>query len=308
MQLDLNLLTALNALLEEGSVSGAAQRLHLSEPAMSRSLGRIRRVTGDPILVRTGRTMTPTPRAVAMREEVRALVLRSAAVLAPETDLDLAALERTFSVRCHDALAAVIAPTLVREALGVAPRVSLRFLGETSHDDADLTRGAIDLEIGARASGPADVAHDHVGDDRMVGIARRDNPFVADGGGLPGFIAAPHVLVSRRGRLRDGVDDVLEGLGHSRAVVAAVASTAAALDIVRATDAVVIVASSVGSRIADDDTLRVFPLPFDVPAVPIVLAWHRRLTVDLAHTWLRARVAAAIRETIGAGGESAAAR
>ena len=298
MQLDLNLLTALNALLEEGSVTGAAERLHLSEPAMSRSLGRIRKVTGDPILVRTGRTMTPTPRAVAMREEVRALVLRSASVLAPETELELATLERTFSVRCHDALAGTLAPILVREALRVAPHVSFRFVGESSGDDAGLTRGAIDLEIGAGASGPADIAHDHIGDDRMVGIARRDNPLLGDAASVSGFIAAPHVIVSRRGRLRDGVDDALGALSLSRTVVASVASTAAALEIVRDTDAIVIVPSSVGHRVADGDVLRVFAVPLEVPSVPVVLAWHRRLTIDLAHTWLRSLVAAAIRETL----------
>ena len=103
MQLDLNLLTALDALLEEESVTGAAERLHLSAPAMSRSLGRLRRATGDQILVRNGRIMRPTPRAVALRAEVRALVLRSREVLTPEAPLDLAALRRTFTLRAHDA-------------------------------------------------------------------------------------------------------------------------------------------------------------------------------------------------------------
>jgi len=90
VHLDLNLLTALDALLEEGSVSGAAARLYLSEPAMSRTLGRIRRATGDQILVRTGRTMTPTPHALALRAEVHALVQHAYAVLSPARNLDLA--------------------------------------------------------------------------------------------------------------------------------------------------------------------------------------------------------------------------
>src|SRR6201996_3439786 len=104
MQLDFNLLPALDALLEENSVAAAAERLHLSPPAMSRTLSRIRRATGDEILVRTGRTMTPTPRALERREEPRELVRRAAAVLTPVQELNLDTLERTFTIRCHDAL------------------------------------------------------------------------------------------------------------------------------------------------------------------------------------------------------------
>lgn len=122
MQLDLNLLTALDALLEEGSVAGAAERLHLSAPAMSRTLGRIRRATGDEILVRQGRTMRPTARARALREEVRSLVLRSQEVLAPETGLHLASLTRTFTLQGHDTLISVVAPRLVASVATDATR------------------------------------------------------------------------------------------------------------------------------------------------------------------------------------------
>lgn len=299
MQLDLNLLTALDALLEEESVSGAALRLHLSEPAMSRTLGRIRKVTGDPILVRTGRRMTPTHRAISMREEVRSLVLRSASVLAPETEPDLGTLERTFTLRGHDALTWALAPVLVSEAARVAPRVSLRFLGETSADTADLGRGTVDLEIGSSTAGHADIAYDHAVDDHLVGMARRGNPLVGADVDLDGFTAAPHVIVSRRGRFRDGLDEALAALGRTRVVVASVASTAAALEIVRATDALITVPSSVAGRFAGDPAFRAFALPIELPRVPVVLAWHRRLSTDLAHVWLRSTVKDAVKNTVG---------
>jgi DNA-binding transcriptional LysR family regulator len=101
---DLNLLTALDALLEENSVQAAADRLHLSSPAMSRALTRIRKATGDEILVRTGRTMSPTPRALAIRDEVRATVRRAEDLLSPIRTLDLPSLRRTFTIQGHDAL------------------------------------------------------------------------------------------------------------------------------------------------------------------------------------------------------------
>src|SRR4051812_16000358 len=113
VQVDLNLLTALDALLEEGSVAGTAARLRLSAPAMSRTLGRIRRATGDQILVRTGRTMTPTPHALALQAEVHALVHAATAVLSRDGDLDVAAIDRTFTLQCHDSVVTAIGPALL---------------------------------------------------------------------------------------------------------------------------------------------------------------------------------------------------
>src|SRR5580693_5448095 len=144
MHVDLNLLIALDALLEENSVAAAADRLHLSPPAMSRTLSRIRRATGDDILVRTGRTMTPTPRALELREETRELVRRATAVLTPPQTLD-----RVFTIRSHDALAGALALPLTAAIAGRAPHVRVRLLAEPSADVADLARGHTDLEIGA---------------------------------------------------------------------------------------------------------------------------------------------------------------
>src|SRR5687767_933458 len=132
MQADLNLLTVLDALLEEGSVMGAAERLHLSSPAVSRTLGRIRKVTGDDILVRTGHSMTPTPYALSISEEVHRLVRQANAVLSPSRELDLDRLDRTFTVQCHDALASSVVPTLIGRITAQAPGVRLRVLAEHS--------------------------------------------------------------------------------------------------------------------------------------------------------------------------------
>lgn len=288
MQLDLNLLTALNALLEEESVTGAADRLHLSAPAMSRTLGRIRHATGDQILVRSGRRMQPTPRAVALRDEVRALVLRSAAVLAPEQELRLEALQRTFTVRAHDALTSTLAPALTQQVVAVASGVRMRFLGEASEDTMDLARGAVDLEIGSAVPSSPAIDHDAIAVDELVGVARIGNPMLAVPVGIGEFAAASHVLVSRRGRLRDRVDDLLEAAGATRSVAASVASTDAAIAIIRATDMIGVVPASVADRLAADVSR--FRLPVTLPPVPVVLAWHRQFTADLGHQWFRTLV------------------
>ncbi|MFG2582813.1 LysR family transcriptional regulator [Streptomyces malaysiensis] len=146
--MDLNLLVALDALLEENSVAAAADRLNLTPPAMSRTPARIRRATGDDILVRAGRTMVPTPRALELREETRDLVRRATAVLTPVRRLDLARLNRHFSVRGHDALLAALAAPLIARVGATAPNIRLSLLAE-SVDQPHLTRGQVDLEIGA---------------------------------------------------------------------------------------------------------------------------------------------------------------
>lgn len=286
MQLDLNLLTALDALLEEESVSGAADRLHLSAPAMSRALGRIRRTTGDEILVRAGRVMRPTPRALALRDEVRALVLRSAVVLAPERELHLDALQRTFTVRAHDALASALAPVLVQRVSTSAPGVRVRFLAELSGEDNDLGRGVVDLEIGSAVPTSPAIDHDAVGVDELVGVARAGHPLVTSPVDLDHWVDVPHVVVSRRGRLRDRIDEHLETIGKSRTVVASLASTAAAVEVVRATDAVAVVPASVAAHLGADAVQ--FRLPIDLPPVPIVLAWRRQFTADIGHGWFHA--------------------
>ncbi|TCU50017.1 LysR family transcriptional regulator [Curtobacterium sp. PhB146] len=301
MQLDLNLLTALDALLEEESVTGAADRLHLSAPAMSRALGRIRIAVGDEVLVRSGRVMRPTPRALAMREEVRSLVLRSRQVLTPETTFDAGALHRTFTIRAHDALVSVLAPWLVEHTHRAAPGVGLRFLGEPDDDTTDLRRGVVDLEIGSAEPATAEIDHRHIATDPLVGLARRGHPLLASGTAdvdLAAWAGVPHVVVSRRGRFGDRIDELLAATGRSRSVVASVASTSAAVEIVRATDAVVVIPASVASRAVRADDTSVFTPPVELPAVSVVLTWHQRSTSDQGHRWLRSLVEQALVGTL----------
>lgn len=287
MHVDLNLLKALDALIEERSVSAAAARLRLSQPAMSRTLGRIRDATGDPILVRTGRTMTLTPRALALRGEVQALVQRAQAVLAPERELDLARLERTFTVRCHDALTAALGARLLRVAHEQAPGVKLRFLAESAVDTDDLRHGRVDLEIGAAEPALPEIRGESIGQDRLVVALRRDHPCARRRLTARRYAQALHVTVSRRGRLRDPIDDALEALGLRRRVVAAAPTSTAAMHFVRESDLVVALPARVCGSTARTLGLRALPLPLEVPELRIFQLWHQRYDNDKAHAWLR---------------------
>ncbi|GAA1905924.1 LysR family transcriptional regulator [Streptantibioticus ferralitis] len=290
MQLDLNLLTALNALLEEGSVAGAADRLHLSAPAMSRTLGRIRRATGDQILVRTGRTMTPTPRALALRDEVHSLVQRAHDVLSPDHALDLGTLERTFTLQCHDAVTTAIGPGLLAAIESRAPGVTLRLLGEAPVDTGDLRRGRVDLEIGGTEPDLPEINFEALGHDHLVAAVRPQHPLTRGELNVDRYAQARHITVSRRGRPQDAVDDALTARGLHRRVVVAAPTSAAALHLVRHSDLVVAVPERMCRPTVTALGLRTLAIPLDLAPARVNHAWHHRYDTDKAHTWLRAQV------------------
>ncbi|MDX6279687.1 MAG: hypothetical protein QOH03_758 [Kribbellaceae bacterium] len=289
MQLDLNLLAALDALLEEGSVQAAADRTHVTAPAMSRSLGRIRRTTGDQILVRTGRTMTPTPYAIAVREQVHELLQQVRGVLAPSRELDLAGLDRIFTLRWHDSLVAIAGPGLLSAVREQAPGVRLRFVAESSGDTPELRRGEVDLEANANRTPAPDIHTELVVTDiHHVVAVRRDHP-LAKGKTITAaqYAAAEHLTVSRRGRLTNAIDDVLAQRGLVRQVVASAATEAAAFAFIRTTDLLVTVPELTATTAAQDLDLALLPLPLETPPAAVYLSWHQRYDTDRAHTWLR---------------------
>jgi len=299
MHLDLNLLTALDALLEEGSVMGAADRLHLSSPALSRSLGRIRRLTGDEILVRTGQTMTPTPYALSIREQVSDLVRQARTVLAPHRELELNDLERTFTVRAHDAVAMTLAPPLLTAVAERAPRVRLRFLAETAVDTDDLRHGRVDLDIGADLPRLPEFSSEIIGRDRLVVVLRRDHPS-AGRLDLATYAAQPHILISRRGRLADPIDDILAGHGLRRRVLAAIGTSAGAMNVISNSRCLLTAAEAMCRPLIDAFDLVVEPLPVDVPHARVVCSWHQRYDADPPHVWLREQVRTALKSVMPA--------
>ncbi|MFF2554134.1 LysR family transcriptional regulator [Nocardia sp. NPDC058058] len=299
MQLDLNLLAALDALLEEGSVAGAADRLHVTAPAMSRSLGRIRRTTGDQILVRTGRTMTPTPYALAVREQVHELLRQVQGVLAPSRELDLETLDRTFTLRWHDALVALSGPALLTAVRAQAPGVRLRFIAESSIDTPELRRGEVDFAANADRPTAPEIRSTRVAETRQVIVVRREHPLTRVETVTPErYAAAEHVTVSRRGKLGNILDEALARLDLTRRVVATAPTERAALEFVRGSDLLVTTPESTARSIAADLGLVLLPLPLDLPPARVYLSWHQRYDSDPAHIWLRNLARTALTETM----------
>jgi DNA-binding transcriptional LysR family regulator len=292
VHVDLNLLVGLDALLEQRSVQDAAAQLHLSPPAVSRTLGRLRAATGDALLVRNGREMVPTARALALHDEVHELVRRAAAILEPARELDLASLDRTFTVRANDILLAAFAPGLLEVTARDAPGVSLRLLGENPDDDKNLARGEVDLDVGSLPDRSASIAAHVVGTDEMALVVRAAHPLAAAEPTIEQVAAATHIVVSRRGRLHGPGDAVLEAHGLGRTIAAALPSFAAALAIVESSDVVCVLPRSLG--VPRGRALRALPLPFPLRSVPAVVSWHHRHDGDPAHRWLREIIAGII--------------
>ncbi|WP_328924266.1 LysR family transcriptional regulator [Streptomyces sp. NBC_00190] len=299
--LDLNLLAALDVLLEESSVSRAAARLHLSEPAMSRTLGRIRKALGDPVLVRAGRTMVPTPHALAVQGEVRAVVERARALFLTGGQVDLSTLARTFTVLTNDAFTAVHGATLLTRVRSEAPGVRLRFLGESHVDVPALREGVADLELGVIDTRSPEVRVEHFSDERMLAVVRRGHPLLRGRVTARRFAAAEHLIASRRGRLQGPVDAALAEQGLSRRVVGSVGTFPASLFVLRESDLVGLLTTQVVPLVAALG-LETFEIPLDLPELTFGMAWHPRHDADPAHAWLRT----CIRELLPTGGRAEA--
>lgn len=301
--IDLNLLTALEALLAEGSVAGAARRLGLSESAMSRTLARLRNATGDPLLVRAGRDMVPTPRALELASRVSGLAEEVRSVLRPaDAALDLAHLARTFTLRANESFVEAFAARLVAAVAAAAPSVRLSFAPKPDKDVAPLREGLIDLEIGVMGETGPEVRVQTLYRDHFVGVARDGHPLLSEGPITPErFAALGHVMTSRRGRAVSPVDAALAALGFARQVIAVVPSFPAALAVVAASDLISVVPASYLDAIearpaAIRAGVRSFPLPVTTAAITVSQLWHPRMDADPAHRWLRGVVLETCRE------------
>lgn len=292
---DLNLLYTLDIILTEGSVARAAQRMRLSPSAMSRALARLRETTGDPLLVRAGRGLVPTPRAVELRERVRALVQHAEAALCPVETPDFKKLVRTFSIRTSDGFVENFGAHLIARIEREAPGVRLRFLQKTDKDSTPLREGTVDLETGVagKTAGP-ELRMQALFRDRFIGVVRKEHPLARGKITAARYVEGRHILVSRRGQEKGLIDETLATLGFQRKIVTMVGGYSSALALAGATDLIATVPER--HTTAMRAGLHGFALPFPTPEVTISLLWHPRLDADPVHRWLRGCIREACRD------------
>lgn len=287
---DFNLLVALDVLLAEGSVTRAATRLRLSASAMSRTLSRLRDATGDPLLVRAGQGLVPTPRALELRERVAQVVRDGGEMLRPGSALDLKSLARTFTLRTSEGFVENFGPALIARAGKDAPHVRLRFLPKANKDSAPLRDGTVDLETGVIEMNTSPELRTHaLFRDEYVGVVRKSHP-LAKGKITPArYAAGRHISVSKRGIDADPIDTALGELGLTRQIAASiVGGYSTALAVARASDLIASVPERHTGKLRGG--MHTFRLPFAPPELTISLLWHPRLDADAAHRWLRRAV------------------
>jgi DNA-binding transcriptional LysR family regulator len=283
---DFNLLLTLDAVLSEGSVVRAAKRLHLSPSAMSRALARVREATGDPLLVRAGRGLVPTPRALALREPVRLLVQETEAVLRPVDQPDLASVVRTFTVRTREGFVENFGPTLIARVHAVAPRLRLHFMSKLDRDSSHMRDGEVDLETGVVGSETSpEIRSQSLFRDRFVGVVRIGHG-LSRGKVTPArYAAGRHIGVTRKELDQGPIFTGLSRHGLQRDFATIVSSFSAALALARSSDLI----ASVPERHTGNlrDGLHTFLLPVPAPEFTVSLLWHPRMHADPVHAWLR---------------------
>ncbi len=286
---DFNLLVTLDAVLSEGSVVHAARRLKLSPSAMSRALARLRKTTGDPLLVRAGRGLVPTPRALELREKVSQLVQDTVAILRPAEMPNLKELVRTFTLRTTEGFVENFGQDLIARIGQVAPGVRLCFVQKPNKDSSSLRDGTVDLEtgvVGIKTS--PEIRAQALFRDRFIGVVRIGHSFSEGEIILDRYLNGKHICVSRLGLAHGPIDEALELFGLKREIVTIVGAFSSALALSRESDLIATVPERQTGRLRAG--MHSFPLPVAVPEITVSLLWHPRLDSDPAHRWLRSIV------------------
>ncbi|WP_227731638.1 LysR family transcriptional regulator [Yersinia proxima] len=283
---DLNLLITLNVLLAEGSVVRAAQRLGLSPSAMSRALARLRQTTGDPLLVRAGRALVPTPRALELREQVSQLVEGATAVLRPAEKLNFAQLARVFTLRTSDGFVENFGTALLARVKQDATGVQLRFMQKMNKDSALLRDGIVDLETGVvGATASPELRTRGLFRDHFIGVVREGHPLCEGEISPERYASQGHIMISRRQGHKGPVDDALQLVGLERNGMTYVDGISTALALVKGSDLVATVPERHTQNLRSG--LFSFSLPITSPVIMVSMLWHPRMEADPAHRWLR---------------------
>jgi len=293
-RIDLNLLVILDALLSEQHVTRAAERLHLSQPAVSHALGRLRDVLGDPLLVRQGGGLVPTARALELAAPLAEALAQVQALLAPNR-FDPTSAKRSFRLAMSDYGAAILLPGLVRTLRREAPGIDLQVIQASREGMVDgVLNGDIDLAAGVFPDLPAELRSTPLFEEHYACLVDRAS-LPEDGVlGLPAYLARPHVLLEMRGSGTPEIERALTAIRERRHVSISLPHWGIAPQLIQGTDLILTV-SSRGLPTGDQEQLLVVPVPFHIPSFAFELAWHSRRAGDPALQWLREQVQGVLR-------------
>lgn len=309
LTLDLNLLRVFDAVMSEQNLTRAANRLAMTQPAVSNALKRLRDAMGDELLIRTAHGVRPTARAEELWPTVRNALAELEAVLTPES-FDVATTQSTFRLAMADATAALWLPSLVRAIESDAPGMNIRMVPLTTRDPRPgMLRGDIDLTIGffpgvvnqmaTESSTP--IRHERLYTGHYVCVMRKDHPLAKQELTLDSFCSANHLLVSFSGRAQGLVSDALTQLGRERRILLTVNQFYTGGAVVASSDLITVLPRHLIASTGKSEELIEKKLPFELPPVHVDMLWHERDARNPAHKWLRSKLVTATDTAIGRG-------
>lgn len=289
--IDMNLLVVLDALLTEKHVTRTGERLHLSQPAISHSLGKLRTLLDDPLLIRDGNEVVLSVLAQNLRAPLKEILRQVETLLGKTLDFDPASSERTFELAMSDYGAALILPGLLVRLRREAPNISLNVTQGSRHEMFEqVSRGKIDLALGVFPSLGPDIAMQVLFEETFSCLVDRQTLPASGVLDLPEYLARPHLQVSIDASLNGEVDSQLRARGLQRRVVVSVPHWRIAPQMILGTDLILTVATRTLDQAANDPLLLCLPPPLAIAPFPFVHIWHQRFSDDPAHAWLRRQV------------------
>ena len=291
MRYDLNLLPVFVALMEERSVTRAAQRLGMTQPALSSALARLRTTMQDQLFIRSRYGVQPTPIALELAPAIAEALARIDDVVLGQQDFDPATAERLMTLALNGYAEYVLAPAIVARLGKVAPGIQLRLL-PYGNDliETGVISGMTAMVLGRMIDPPDNLVVQHLLDDGFACVVRADHPNIGESLSREQFERLRHVNVLPPGRLRTGLFEALQRLGLRREVACSVTNFLAVPEMVAATDYCATLPRHICHRLVHDRRLRVVPAPVDLGTFPVEMAWHVRYRHDPAHRWLRSLI------------------
>ncbi|MBR8837521.1 MAG: LysR family transcriptional regulator [Stigonema ocellatum SAG 48.90 = DSM 106950] len=286
---DLNLLVAFEALFEERSVTGAAQRLYLGQPAMSAALGRLRTLFEDELFIRIGREMQPTSKALEIAPGILAALDQIRQTLEASQTFDPATTERSFTIGSSDYTSFVVVPKLLAFFQQFAPGINVRLIGFEKNSVGELLeQGSIDLALGVFPNPPQQTLHEPLFEEQFVGIARKKHPAISNKTlSLETFAELPHALVTIRRDETGFIDQVLLTHSLKRRIAVTTPHMLVLPSIVASSDLIASLPSRIATHVECYGELKQFELPIETASWTISMLWSKLVDKDSAITWLR---------------------
>jgi DNA-binding transcriptional LysR family regulator len=299
---DLNLLLAFDVLMQELNVTRAAEKMFITQSAMSHILHKLRQQLDDPLLVKTPSGMKPTERALALIDPVRALLAETERLIQPPIAFDAAISQRRFTIAANDYLEFLLIPALTGAIAQIAPSIGFYVKRtEASFPVTQLENGSLDVVLGFESvlNPPSHLSCQTLFDDQMVCIVRQNHPVISTAPSLEDYIAVPHMLISWKGTPTGIIDQHLQEMGLERRIKLIVPNFLSAPLIVAQTDMILSLPYKLAKRFTKFVPLEIYPVPIELPSYDLIMIWHPLRDKDPAHQWLRDKITATCRQIDG---------